>query len=155
MDRYADGPIAERRDRLDETLGFLSDPDEDPATLDEWAPSGIGSVDDIVRVFTDQCFFGCEADDPMNALAFDPRINPDGARLRAMFASDIGHWDVPDFTGVLPEAWELVEDGLVDLDQFRDFTFANVVRLFTGTNPDFFDDTVVADEVRALLSPTT
>ena len=115
MDRYADGPIAARRDRLDETLGFLSDPDEDPATLDEWAPSGIGSVDDIVRVFTDQCFFGCEADDPMNALAFDPRINPDGARLRAMFASDIGHWDVPDFTGVLPEAWELVEDGLVDL----------------------------------------
>ena len=91
----------------------------------------------------------------MNALAFDPRINPDGARLRAMFASDIGHWDVPDFTGVLPEAWELVEDGLVDLDQFRDFTFANVVRLFTGTNPAFFDGTVVADDVRALLSPTS
>ena len=155
MDRYAEGPIAARRDRLDETLGFLSDPDEDPATLDEWAPSGIRSVDDIVRVLTEQCFFGCEADDPMNALAFDPRINPDGARLRAMFASDIGHWDVPDFTGVLPEAWELVEDGLVDLDQFRDFTFANVVRLFTGTNPAFFDGTVVADDVRALLSPTS
>ena len=71
MARYADGLIAERTDRLDETLGFLSDPDEDPATLDEWAPSGIGSVADIVRVFTEQCFFGCEADDPMNALAFD------------------------------------------------------------------------------------
>jgi predicted TIM-barrel fold metal-dependent hydrolase len=152
--RYADGLIAEREDRLDETLGFLSDPDEDPATLDEWAPSGIRSVDDIVKVFTDQCFFGCEADDPMNALAFDPRINPEGARLRAMFASDIGHWDVPDFAGVLPEAWELVEDGLVDSEQFRDFVFGNVVRLFTGTNPDFFAGTVVADEVTALLSPS-
>jgi predicted TIM-barrel fold metal-dependent hydrolase len=152
--RYADGLIAEREDRLDETLGFLSDPDEDPATLDEWAPSGIRSVDDIVKVFTDQCFFGCEADDPMNALAFDPRINPEGARLRAMFASDIGHWDVPDFTGVLPEAWELVEDGLVDSEQFRDFVFGNVVRLFTGTNPHFFAGTVVADEVTALLSPS-
>ena len=36
---------------------------------------------------------------------------PHGARLNAMFASDIGHWDVPDLRGVLPEAWELVEDG--------------------------------------------
>ena len=68
-------------------------------------------------VFTEQCFFGCEADDPMNALAFDAKINPEGARLRAMFASDIGHWDVPDFRGVLPEAWELVEDGLVDRER--------------------------------------
>jgi predicted TIM-barrel fold metal-dependent hydrolase len=154
VDRYAEGLIAERRDRLDETLGFLSDPDEDPAALDEWAQSGIGSVADIVRVFTEQCFFGCEADDPMNAMAFDSKINPDGSRLRAMFASDIGHWDVPDFTGVLPEAWELIEDGLVDRDEFRDFMFGNVVRLFGGTNPDFFAGTTVADEVSALLSPT-
>ncbi len=152
VDRYADGLIAERRDRLDETLGFLSDPDEDPATLDEWASSGMGCVADIVRVFTEQCFFGCEADDPMNALAFDRRINPEGARLRAMFASDIGHWDVPDFTAVLPEAWELVEDGLVDAEHFRDFTFGNVVRLFAGTDPGFFAGTVVADEVAELLT---
>jgi len=154
VERYAEGLIAERRDRLDEALGFLSDPDEDPASLDEFAPSGVRSVADIVRVFTEQCFFGCEADDPMNAMAFDNRLNPEGARLRAMFASDVGHWDVPDFTGVLPEAWELVEDGLVDREQFRDFMFGNVVRLFGGTNPDFFADTTVADDVAALLSPT-
>ena len=47
----------------------------------------------------------------MTALAFDPRRNPLGARLQAIFASDIGHWDVPDIREVLPEAWELVEDG--------------------------------------------
>ena len=154
MDRYAEGLIADRRDQISESLGFLSDPDEDPATLDEWAQSGITSVADIVGIFTERCFFGCEADDPMNAMAFDTRINPQGAQLRAMFASDIGHWDVPDFTGVLPEAWELVEDDLVDRDQFRDFMFANVARLFTGTNPEFFAGTVVADQVAAELAPT-
>ena len=37
--------------------------------------------------------------------------SPGGRPLHAMFASDIGHWDVPDAAGVLPEAWEAVEDG--------------------------------------------
>ena len=55
---------------------------------------------------------------------------------------------------MLPEAWELVEDDLVDRDQFRDFMFGNVVRLFAGTNPEFFAGTKVADEVTALMSPS-
>jgi predicted TIM-barrel fold metal-dependent hydrolase len=149
--RYGDEPFTTRADRLAQTLSFLSDPDEDPAVLDEWAQSGVTSVADIVEIFTERCFFGCEADDPMNALAFDARINPGGSRLRAMFASDIGHWDVPDFTGVLPEAWELVEDGLVDRQQFSDFMFGNVTRLFTGTNPHFFEGTVVEADAKALV----
>ena len=70
---------------------------------------GSPDPDDIVDIFTRQFRFGCEADDPLNALAFDGRVLPHGARLNAMFASDIGHWDVPDMRGVLPEAWELVE----------------------------------------------
>lgn len=148
---HGDPMFVDRIDRLDETLDFLSDPDEEPDAIDEWRQSGIRSKSDIVQIFTDQCFFGCEADDPMNAMAFNADINPDGSRLRAMFASDIGHWDVPDFTGVLPEAWELVEDGLVTTDQFSDFMFGNVARLFTGTNPNFFDGTAVADAVRELL----
>ena len=77
------------------------------------------------RIFTEQYFFGCEADDPMNALAFDGRLNPNGVRLSAVFASDIGHWDVPDFRGVLAEAWELVEDGHITEADFRAFTFEN------------------------------
>ena len=52
-------------------------------------------------------FFGCEADDRLNALAFDRRLNPAGARLNALFGSDIGHFDVPDMREVLPEAYEL------------------------------------------------
>ncbi|MCU0311390.1 MAG: amidohydrolase family protein [Acidimicrobiales bacterium] len=150
--RYGDASFTERVDRLGETLTFLSDPDEDDATLDEWATSGVTSVADIVATFTERCFFGCEADDPMNALAFDERVNPGGSRLRAMFASDIGHWDVPDFRGVLPEAWELVEGGLVDREQFADFMFGNVVRLFTATNPDFFAGTAVEAEAKAMAA---
>jgi hypothetical protein len=101
-------------------------------------------------VFAEQCFFGCEADDPMNALAFDPSLTPMGTRLQAMFASDIGHWDVPDFRGVLAEAWELVEDGHVVEDGFRAFTFEHAAALFTGTRPDFFAGTVVEDAVAKL-----
>jgi hypothetical protein len=76
-------------------------------------------------------------------LAFDERLNPLGARLPALFASDIGHWDVPDFRKVLEEAWELVEHGLLDAEGFRHFTFANPVRLWAGTNPGFFEGTSV------------
>ncbi|CAB5075359.1 MAG: hypothetical protein F2947_02460 [Actinobacteria bacterium] len=149
---HGDALFTDRVDRLDETLSFLSDSNEEPNTIDEWEKSGITSKADIIKIFTDQCFFGCEADDPMNALAFNDAINPDGSRLRAMFASDIGHWDVPDFTGVLPEAWELIEDDLVTRDQFSDFMFGNVARLFTGTNPHFFDGTAVETQVRQLLA---
>jgi predicted TIM-barrel fold metal-dependent hydrolase len=149
---YGDPMFTDRADRLSETLSFLSDPNEEVETIDEWKLSGINSKSDIVKIFTDQCFFGCEADDPMNAIAFNEDINPDGSRLRAMFASDIGHWDVPDFTGVLPEAWELIEDDLVTRDQFSDFMFGNVARLFTGTNPDFFNGTAVESQVRQLLA---
>ena len=54
----------------------------------------------------------------MTALAFDPR-RTGGPRLKALFASDIGHWDVPDIREVLPEAWELVEDGDATEADFR------------------------------------
>ena len=40
-----------------------------------------------------------------------PGVNPFGARLKAIFSSDIGHWDVPDMTEVLEEAYEMVEHG--------------------------------------------
>ncbi|HSS10775.1 MAG TPA: hypothetical protein VLL25_12875, partial [Acidimicrobiales bacterium] len=101
------------------------------------------SAGDIIHTFTDRLFFGCEADDPMNALAFDRRKLPHGARLNAVFASDIGHWDVADATAVLPEAWELVEDGHLDEDEFREFTFGNVTRMLTAMNPAFFDGTAI------------
>ena len=48
-------------------------------------------------------YFGCEADDPANAWAFNRAANPLGARLNALFSSDIGHFDVPDMAEVVPE----------------------------------------------------
>jgi hypothetical protein len=137
---YGDDAFVARADRLAEGIEFLSDPAEPESDLDEWAASGITSAADLARIFSEQWFFGCEADDPMNALAFDRRAHPGGIAMRAMFASDIGHWDVPDFLGVLPEAWELIEDGRVDEAQFRAFTCDNVLALF---GPDPFAGTTV------------
>lgn len=45
------------------------------------------------------------------------------------------------------EAYEMVEEGYMTTDDFRDFTFGNVVEMHTGMNPDFFKGTVVEDEV--------
>ncbi|HVM63790.1 MAG TPA: amidohydrolase family protein, partial [Acidimicrobiales bacterium] len=146
-DRYGVGP----RDRLEYGLGMLSEPEDDEAIIDEFAASGIRREEDVVDVFTRQYHFGCEADDPMNAIAFDRRVQPHGVALRAVFASDIGHWDVPDAREVLPEAWELVEKGLLSEGDFRAFTFGNAVSLWAGGNPAFFDGTVVEDAVRREL----
>jgi hypothetical protein len=124
----------------------------EPAELiDEFAATGLGSTEDIAELFTRNFYFGCEADDRMNALAFDTRLNAFGAKLKAIFSSDIGHWDVPDIAEVLEEAWELVEHGLLTEDDFRAFTFEHTVELYSGANPEFFEGTVVADAVRARI----
>ena len=146
FERHAPKLIAERLDRLDESLAFLSDPEEDRSSVDEFARCRIESADDIRQVF-ERFHFGCEADDPINALAFDARKSPGGLRLKAIFSSDIGHWDVPDMNEVLLEAWELVEQGLVSEEDFRDFTFANPVSLWRGAREDFFAGTAIEREV--------
>jgi hypothetical protein len=125
---------------------------EDPATLDEWAACRIETVEDIRDLFVPQYFFGCEADDPITATAFRPELNPFGVSLQAMFGSDVAHWDVPDMSAVLEEAWEMVEHGLVDDAAFRDFTFTNPVRFHTRANPSFFAGTAVEGPVDALLA---
>ena len=75
-----------------------------------------------------------------------------GARINAIFSSDVGHFDVPDMRQVLPEAHELVEDELITAEDFRDFTFANAVRLWGTQNPRFFEGTRVAKEAAAILA---
>ncbi|HEY3723786.1 MAG TPA: amidohydrolase family protein [Acidimicrobiia bacterium] len=144
---HAEGRMRDRLDRLGEGLRMLSEPIIGDDPVDEFAESLVTSPEDVRDVFTDQYFFGCEADDPMAALAFDTRLNPLGARLPAIFASDIGHWDVPDFRQVLGEAWELVDHGHLDRDGFRAFTFDNPVALWAGGNPRIFDGTVIEGQV--------
>jgi hypothetical protein len=65
------------------------------------------------------------------------------SRLNAIFSSDIGHFDVPDMREVVPEAYELVEHGLLTDEDFRDFVFGNAVRFWGEVNPDFFRGTTV------------
>ncbi len=48
---------------------------------------------------------------------------------------------------VVNEAWELVEDGLITEEDFRDFTFANPVGLWAANNPNFFKGTSLEREV--------
>jgi predicted TIM-barrel fold metal-dependent hydrolase len=136
-------------DREAQRSGFMRRPAEDEATLDEWAACRIERVEDIKALFVDRFWFGCEADDPMTSLAFNTSINPCGAELQVMMGSDISHWDLPDVSEVLTEAHEMLEQGLMGEGAFRSFTFANPVRFYTGTNPDFFKGTVVEASVAA------
>jgi hypothetical protein len=49
-----------------------------------------------------------------------------------VLSSDIGHFDVPNIVDVLEEAYEAVEHGVMTVDDFRDFTFTNPARFWTG-----------------------
>jgi predicted TIM-barrel fold metal-dependent hydrolase len=122
------------------------------ADLDDFAACGLEGPRDICTPFAENFYFGCEADDKMNAWAFNRRHNPKGARLNALFGSDIGHFDVADMAGVLPEAYELVEDELLSDDDFRDFMFANPVRFYAEANPNFFRGTRIEKDVTAFLN---
>ena len=79
----------------------------------------------------------------MNAVAFDKRLNHFDVNLKAMFGSDIGHWDVPDMTRCIPNAYEMVESGLMSEDNFRDFMLTNPAGFFASQNPEFFKGTVL------------
>ena len=136
------------REAVLEKLVDFRQSDEVEEMIDEWAAIGADRGEDIRDRFVPNFFFGCEADDPMNALAFDARLNGYGAKLQAIFSSDVGHWDVPDIRDVLSEAYELVDDGFLDEDEFRDFVFAHSVRLYTHLDEDFFEDTAIARAAR-------
>jgi predicted TIM-barrel fold metal-dependent hydrolase len=111
--------------------------------LDDFSACRITRKEDWLDLYARPFYFGCEADDRMNACAFGAG-NPFGSKLNALYSSDIGHFDVIDMRDPLPEAWELVEDGLITADDFKAFTFGNAVRLWGTQNPRFFEGTPVA-----------
>ena len=120
--------------------------------LDDYFRCQITKKEDIRDLFVPRFYFGCEADDPINAWAFNRQASPMRARLNALFSSDIGHFDVPDMTEVVPEAFELVEHGLITDDDFQDFMFDNAVRFWGEVNPDFFKGTIVEKQAQEVLS---
>jgi predicted TIM-barrel fold metal-dependent hydrolase len=125
--------------------------ERDETMLDEWRRCEIKRREEIKDLFVPNFYFGCEADDRLNAIAFNARMNPYRARLNAVLSSDIGHWDVPDMREVLEEAYELVEDGLMTAEDFRDFAFVNPAALWASMNPEFFKGTVVEDAVAQVI----
>ena len=127
-----------------QAVGNVMNPDE----LDDFARAGADTEEALIGRFVPRFWFGCEADDPMVANAFDSRLVRGGGKLKAMFSSDISHWDVVDMEGVLQEAWELVEHGLITETDFRAFTCGNIIDLHAGMNPEFFKGTVVEHDAR-------
>ncbi len=123
----------------------------DPGDRDEFARCNISNKQDIHDLFVPRFFFGCEGDDKLTALAFDGRKLPMRSRLAAMYSSDIGHFDLPDMRDAACEAYELVEDGLINDDDFRDFAFVNPVHAKTDVNPEFFKGTRIEDDVKRIL----
>jgi predicted TIM-barrel fold metal-dependent hydrolase len=155
--RYG-GDVAGKTDQLGrDPLGLgagagVIEPGEAPDNIDEWAACQIEKAEDIRDLFVNNFYFGCEADDPINAWAFNTKVNPFGSRLRAIFSSDISHWDVPDMAEVVEEAYKLVEKEIINESDFHDFVFGNPVSFFGGMNPQFFDKTVVEQEAKRLLN---
>jgi len=129
---YSPAELAERENRTG-------------STIDDYEAAGIETAADLTQLFQERFFFGCEADDPTAVWAYSGKT-----KLNPMFSSDVGHFDVIDMSGVLEEAFELVEDGDLDAAQFESFTFGNAARLHTSLNTDFFSGTVVDDAVQVL-----
>lgn len=117
--------------------------------LEDFAKAGIEKVEDIRARWLDNFYFGSESDDRTIAHAFNEKANPLGAKVNAIYSSDVGHWDVPDLTDALAEAWHLVEEGVITAANFKDYVFANPYRLYTDANPDFFRGTQVQAKLDA------
>ena len=64
-----------------------------------------------------------------------------------MLGSDISHFDVPDFSAVIPEAYKMVEKGILTPEQFKKFTFTNVCEMLQRADPDFFAGTALEGAV--------
>ena len=124
---------------------------EEPDGIDDFEAACIETKEDLMQRLVPNFYYGCEADDRMVGTAFDTKVLPGGHKLNAIFSSDFGHWDVTDMSTVLAEAYGLVEDGIVNEDDFRDFVFTNPVKLLAGMNPDFFAGTAVAAEASAVI----
>jgi predicted TIM-barrel fold metal-dependent hydrolase len=148
VEQYAPDSMKGKQERI---ATYFARQNWRPADLDDFRACEIESVEDIATLFIDPFFFGCEADTPLNPLAFDTRYNPFGRPLQSIFGSDFGHWDVPDMSGVVHEAYEAVDEGLVTPAQFSDFTFGNPIRMLAGANPDFFVGTRVETAVKEFL----
>ena len=145
---YGTESLTKHSDQLDSITQLLAGLE----AVDDFARCDITRAADIHNLFVPNFYFGCEPDDPVNTWAFRAKANPFNAKLRAFMGSDIGHFDCVDMMGVLPEAYELVDEGLMTEEDFRDFVFGNAVRLWGSSDPDFFKGTVIEKQAAEYLA---
>ena len=148
--QYADSTTQDKLDALEKTLGIGSQ-DVPLDVRDDFAAMAVNSAEDIRDRFIPNFYFGCEADDSLAFIAFNRKANPLREQVRAIMSFDLGHWDVTDMNGAAGEAYEQLEDGLINEEDFRTFAFSNSVALYAGVNPNFFDGTVLEKEAKAEL----
>jgi len=151
FERYADERTRARLDRLGDALatGAVEVPLD---VRDDFARMQIRNPAELRDLFIPHFYYGCESDDPLAAIAFDRRLNPFDAQVRAIMSFDLGHWDVADMGEAAAEAYELVEKGLLSEEDFRSFAFGHAVQLYGGPNPDFFKGTRIEQEAARELA---
>jgi hypothetical protein len=116
---------------------------------DDYTKIQVKTKQELRDLYAKNFYFGCEADDKTTAWAFDKRLK---ARLNPVFSSDLSHWDAMVMEHTVPEAYELIQDGWLNDEDFKDFMFGNAVRLHGGMNPDFFKGTPVEKEAAETIA---
>lgn len=139
ISQYGDERVLNNLDRI--RADFSRTPGR-PAELDEFSAAGFTTVDEIISLFSERMYFGCEGDDPLVGWASGTVIKHRPVNLRPILGTDISHWDAPVMNEVIVEAFELLEDKVIDESAFKAFTFGNPVALHTAANKDFFRGTV-------------
>ncbi|KYG04737.1 hypothetical protein BE21_45060 [Sorangium cellulosum] len=119
-----------------------------PEHRNDFAAAGIEKIEDIRDRWVNNFFFGSESDDRTIAAAFNDKANPLGAKINAIYSSDVGHWDVPDLTEALAESWNLVEEGIISAEDFKAYVFENPYKLYTEANASFFKGTRVEEKLK-------
>lgn len=148
---YGDSATLSHLDKLEESLGIVG-PQQVPLEVrDDFSAMQIESAEDLRDLFIPNFYFGCEADDSLAFMAFNRKAYPTRAQVRAIMSFDLGHWDVNDMNGAAAEAYEQLEDGLIDETDFRTFAFSNSVQLYAGLNPDFFKGTRIEAQAQVEL----
>jgi len=138
--------------RLDKVVQLLPDPSQpiEPENYNDFQHTGAQKKEDLGVLF-ENFYFGCEADDKINAWAFATDVNRFGMTMKAFFGSDIGHMDAPDFSRVVEETYELVDEGTLTAEQYRKFVADHAILLHGKMNPKFFVGTSIEQYANQVL----
>lgn len=158
--RYGGPEVKGRFDGIGNGLGLIGQflereeffEHSDPNDVNEFAAAGITKEEDIRDRFLNHFYFGTESDDTRVGAAFNRKANPFGDRVKAFLASDAGHWDVPDLTAVVSNAYSLLEREILTEEDLRYFLSTHALELYTGLNRDFFKGTTIEQEAETYLA---